>query len=132
MISDKLVEANLGLVHACCKRFKNRGIEYEELYSAGCLGLVKAVKTLVCLFKTAEDFSAVLLIFLTAVLKVLFQWCHNNDLTELRLFTTFCQTPVLGILGNTLESRIGLSYRRWKLDDTQSIIMGIDKITEHF
>ena len=44
MISDKLVEANLGLVHACCKRFKNRGIEYEELYSAGCLGLVKAVK----------------------------------------------------------------------------------------
>ncbi len=38
------VEDNLGLVHACCKRFKDRGIEYEELYSAGCLGLVKACK----------------------------------------------------------------------------------------
>lgn len=38
------IESNLGLVHACCKRFKNRGIEYEELYSAGCLGLVKAAK----------------------------------------------------------------------------------------
>lgn len=26
----------------CANRFKNRGIEYEELYSAGCLGLLKA------------------------------------------------------------------------------------------
>lgn len=41
--NDKLVENNLALVHSCCKRFKNRGIEYEELYSAGCMGLVKAV-----------------------------------------------------------------------------------------
>lgn len=38
------IEENLGLVHACCKRFKNRGIDYEDLYSAGCLGLVKAGK----------------------------------------------------------------------------------------
>lgn len=38
------IEKNLGLVHACCKRFKNRGIDYEDLYSAGCLGLVKASK----------------------------------------------------------------------------------------
>ena len=40
----KLVEDNLALVHACCRRFKNRGIEYEELFSAGCLGLVKAAR----------------------------------------------------------------------------------------
>ncbi|MCH5303229.1 MAG: sigma-70 family RNA polymerase sigma factor [Ruminococcus sp.] len=40
---DKVVENNLALVHACCKRFKNRGIEYDELFSAGCVGLVKAV-----------------------------------------------------------------------------------------
>lgn len=37
-------EDNLGLVHLCANRFRNRGIEYEELYSAGCLGLVKAVR----------------------------------------------------------------------------------------
>lgn len=37
-------EENLGLVHLCANRFRGRGIEYEELYSAGCLGLVKAVK----------------------------------------------------------------------------------------
>ena len=39
----EFIEKNLGLVHACAGRFKGRGIEYEELYAAGCLGLVKAV-----------------------------------------------------------------------------------------
>ncbi len=37
-------EENLGLVHLCANRFRGRGIEYEELYSAGCIGLLKAVK----------------------------------------------------------------------------------------
>lgn len=44
MENDKLVTENLRLVHMCANRFKDRGIEYEELYSAGCLGLVKAAK----------------------------------------------------------------------------------------
>lgn len=35
-------EDNLGLVHMCAGRFRNRGIPYEDLYSAGCEGLVKA------------------------------------------------------------------------------------------
>lgn len=39
---DRRVTENLGLVHLCANRFRNRGIEYEELYSAGCTGLVKA------------------------------------------------------------------------------------------
>ena len=34
--------AHLGLVHLCANRFRNRGIPYEDLYSAGCEGLVKA------------------------------------------------------------------------------------------
>ena len=38
----EFIQNNLGLVHACAGRFRNRGIEYEELYAAGCLGLVKA------------------------------------------------------------------------------------------
>ncbi|MCQ2469077.1 MAG: sigma-70 family RNA polymerase sigma factor [Ruminococcus sp.] len=37
-------EENLGLVHLCANRFRGRGIDYEELYSAGCEGLVKAVR----------------------------------------------------------------------------------------
>ena len=40
---DAYVEQNLGLVHLCVKRFKGRGIEYDDLYSAGCVGLIKAI-----------------------------------------------------------------------------------------
>ena len=43
-LSQPLAQENLGLVHLCANRFRNRGIEYEELYSAGCIGLLKAVK----------------------------------------------------------------------------------------
>lgn len=47
MVSDTaqrsaFIEQNLGLVHACAGRFRGRGIEYDDLYSAGCMGLVKA------------------------------------------------------------------------------------------
>ena len=44
MDSNVLVTENLGLVHMCANKFRDRGIEYDELYSAGCLGLVKASK----------------------------------------------------------------------------------------
>ncbi len=37
-------EEHLGLVHLCANRFRNRGMEYDEMYSAGCVGLVKAAK----------------------------------------------------------------------------------------
>lgn len=37
------ISNNLGLVHACAKRFKGRGMEYDDLYQAGCIGLIKAV-----------------------------------------------------------------------------------------
>ena len=44
-MSDKntVAEKNFGLVHACCKRFSGKGIEYDKLFSAGCLGLAKAI-----------------------------------------------------------------------------------------
>lgn len=42
MNNDDFVKANLPLVHSLANRFRGRGIEYEELYSAGCVGLVKA------------------------------------------------------------------------------------------
>lgn len=35
-------EDNLGLVHLCANRFRGRGIEYDDLYGAGCIGLLKA------------------------------------------------------------------------------------------
>ncbi|HBC27851.1 MAG TPA: flagellar biosynthesis protein FliA, partial [Ruminococcaceae bacterium] len=40
---EQKISENIGLVHACAKRFKTRGVEYDDLFQAGCLGLVKAV-----------------------------------------------------------------------------------------
>lgn len=40
---NRIADKNFGLVHACCKHFSGKGIEYEELFSAGCLGLAKAI-----------------------------------------------------------------------------------------
>ena len=39
---EEFIRENLGLVHLCASRFKGRGIEYDDLYSAGCIGLLKA------------------------------------------------------------------------------------------
>ena len=39
---ETMVEQNLGLVHSCANRFRGRGIEYDDLFQAGCMGLVKA------------------------------------------------------------------------------------------
>ncbi len=39
---DKFIEQNLGLVHTICRRFAGKGIEYDDLYQSGCMGLVKA------------------------------------------------------------------------------------------
>ena len=39
---DRFIEENLGLVHSLCRRFSGRGIEYDDLYQAGCIGLIKA------------------------------------------------------------------------------------------
>ncbi len=33
---------NMGLVHTCAKRFRGRGVEYDDLVQAGCIGLIKA------------------------------------------------------------------------------------------
>lgn len=37
-----MVENNIGLVHSCCRRFVGKSIEYDDLFQAGCVGLVKA------------------------------------------------------------------------------------------
>ncbi len=38
------VEDNLGLAHLCARRFQGKGIEYEDLFQAACLGLIKAAE----------------------------------------------------------------------------------------
>ena len=40
---EQTISENIGLVHSCAHRFKGRGIEYDDLFQAGCMGLCKAV-----------------------------------------------------------------------------------------
>lgn len=42
--NKKFIEDNLGLVHLCANRFRSKGIDYDDLYGAGCIGLLKAAK----------------------------------------------------------------------------------------
>lgn len=39
---ESLINENYGLVHACANKFRGRGVEYDDLFQAGCVGLVKA------------------------------------------------------------------------------------------
>lgn len=42
MTRNELITENLGLVGSCASRFLGKGVEYEDLYSAGCIGLIHA------------------------------------------------------------------------------------------
>lgn len=42
MTRDELILNNLGLAGSCASRFLGKGVDYEDLYSAGCVGLIKA------------------------------------------------------------------------------------------
>ena len=46
MNRDELITENLGLVGSCASRFLGKGVEYEDLYSAGCIGLIHAADRL--------------------------------------------------------------------------------------
>lgn len=40
---EEMIVGNIGLVHSVANRFRGRGAEYDDLYQAGCVGLIKAV-----------------------------------------------------------------------------------------
>lgn len=42
MTRDELILNNLGLVGSCAMKFIGKGVDYDDLYSAGCIGLIKA------------------------------------------------------------------------------------------
>ena len=39
-----LIEENSPLIKSVIKRFRNKGVEYDDLYQIGCLGFLKAIK----------------------------------------------------------------------------------------
>ena len=40
---EQRIVDNIGLVHSIANRFRSRGAEYDDLFQAGCVGLIKAV-----------------------------------------------------------------------------------------
>ena len=48
---ELLIKHNIALVKSIVKKYLNRGVEYDDLFQIGCLGLVKAVKN----YDTAFD-----------------------------------------------------------------------------
>lgn len=50
---EKLINENYGLVHACANKFRGRGVEYDDLFQAGCVGLIKAADN----FDTERGFA---------------------------------------------------------------------------
>lgn len=43
--TSDLVEANMGLVRSIALRFKDRGVEYEDLIQIGSIGMLKAIRS---------------------------------------------------------------------------------------
>ena len=41
---NELVSQNLGLVHSVLSHYRNSSVEYEDLFQAGCIGLLKAAR----------------------------------------------------------------------------------------
>lgn len=60
--TDKLVKQNSALVWSIVKRFLRRGVEAEDLYQIGCIGLIKAVRKFDVSYNTAFSTYAVPLI----------------------------------------------------------------------
>ena len=42
MSREAFICDHIGLVHSCARRFAGRGLEYDDLFQAGCVGLIKA------------------------------------------------------------------------------------------
>jgi len=56
---ERLVENNIGLVRSIASRFRDRGVEYEDLIQIGSIGIIKAIKSFDKSFNTAFSTYAV-------------------------------------------------------------------------
>ena len=56
---DILVEENVGLVWSIVRRFQNRGVESEDLFQIGTIGLIKAVDKFDCSYEVCFSTYAV-------------------------------------------------------------------------
>ena len=42
--SEALLEKNSPLIKSVIRRYKNKGVDYDDLYQLGCVGFIKAIK----------------------------------------------------------------------------------------
>ena len=43
--TEELITNNLGLVRSIALKFRDRGVEYEDLVQIGCIGMLKAIRS---------------------------------------------------------------------------------------
>jgi DNA-directed RNA polymerase specialized sigma subunit len=68
---EQLVEENIGLIWCVVKRFYGRGIEAEDLFQIGSIGLIKAIDKFAILVASAiSGFSGYFLLKLLAKKKI--------------------------------------------------------------
>ena len=60
---ERLVEANRGLIRSIALRFRDRGVEFEDLMQIGTVGMLKAIRSFDLSMGTAFSTYAVPLIF---------------------------------------------------------------------
>ncbi len=61
--TEKLIEANRGLVRSIALRFRDRGVEFEDLMQIGTIGMLKAIRSFDLNMGTSFSTYAVPLIF---------------------------------------------------------------------
>ena len=61
--TEKLIEANRGLVRSIALRFRDRGVEFEDLMQIGTMGMLKAIRSFDLSMGTSFSTYAVPLIF---------------------------------------------------------------------
>lgn len=61
--TERLVEANVGLVRSIALRFRDRGVEFEDLMQIGTIGILKAIRSFDLSMGTSFSTYAVPLIF---------------------------------------------------------------------
>lgn len=112
-------EEHLGLVRLCANRFRGRGIEYDDLYSAGCIGLLKATEAFDC--DRGVKFSTYAVPVILGEIKRLFRDGGSvkvsRSLKELSLKTVKARDELSKILGR--EPTIKELSERMDTDECQ-------------
>lgn len=79
------IEEHLGLVHSCAQRFRGRGLEYDDIFQSGCIGLTKAANKFD--FSRGLKFSTYAIPVILGEIKSLFR--DNNSIKISRKIKEF-------------------------------------------